>query len=153
MQPFRYRLQTLLDAAEHREDAVRSELARVRDVEGRARRALDEVCRRVHREQEDRRGALRGRIDVEELRRRQDYLETLRRCRRRQQEMVDATAEESREAQERLVAAARWRRSLELMRERLLDDYVVECKRAEVNEHDDLTTVRLVACQNPGGLS
>jgi len=153
MQPFRYRLQTLLDAAEHRENAVRSELARVRDDERRLRRALDEVCLRMHREQEDRHGALRGRIDVEDLRRRQGYLETLHRCRHRQQELVDAAAEKSHLVQERLIAAARWRRSLELMRERLRDDYVVEYKRAEVNEHDDMTTVRLVACRNQGGLS
>jgi len=145
MKAFRFRLQTLLDVAEQREQGVRHELARALGVESDLRRKLEETRTNWLDWEQRLRETQCGVLDVRRL---NEHIATVRMLQRRmgdQQQALRAAEQVTLRIRERLTDAAKERRSLERMRERQEDEHTDAVRADEVKRTDDLTTTRVAA--------
>lgn len=145
MQPFRFRLQTLLDVSEQSERNLRQELARIRTIEDVARCSFEKALDVWKCWEIKVRESQRGRIQpfrLNELLRGLDSAQRRAIEARRTLQKAEAATEEARA---RLQEASIKRKSLEKLRERKHGEHAAAASRKETLMFDDMTAVRTAA--------
>jgi len=149
MRRFQFRLQALLDTARQRERGIQHDLVRAETIKRDAQVELNNLIR-MSAEWESRiRKNQRGRLDLNWLREQLGALGTLHEHIARQRQAVRTAEKASEETRERLTEAARWRKSLERLREKIRQEYQSECATRETRTLDDMATTRAGYQGNP----
>ena len=145
MRRFRFRLQALLDTAEHREKSLQHELIRAEAEERNVRQQLDSIMRVWAEWEEQIRNHQRGPLDLTLLQDQLNAVNTISQRAVEQREVVHSAEKAVSDARERLTEAARWRRSLERFRDRLHEQYENEHAAREIKASDEIAAIRAAA--------
>ena len=142
MRRFQFRLRALLETARHRERSIQHELVRAQAIETNARMQLDALID-TSAEWECRiRDGQRGPLNLNRLRDQLSALGTLHQRIVQQRKTLHAAEKASEEVRGRLTEAAQWRKSLERIRERTLEEHQDKYASQQIKISDDMATMR-----------
>ncbi len=150
MPRFRFRLQAVLNAAEHSEQQVRRAFAQAQTAEEAARRRLDSIASALSEWENQIRAQQRGELVVSALRGQIGAARALRKRLVGEREVLRQASRNREAVQARLVEATRRRRSLEILRDRLRASHEAEESARRTKATDDLVNTRHALNQAQG---
>ena len=142
MRKFQFRLQALYDAAQQREQGVRHDLVRADAIERRIRAQFDAMLDTAAEWERRIRENQRGPHDLKLLREQLGALSLIQRHASKQQQTLRTAQRTTEKIRTQLTEAARQRKSLERLRERMEEEYLSECAAQQIKLSDDMTTMR-----------
>lgn len=142
MRKFHFRLQALYDSAQQRERGLRHDLARHQGIEQRIRAQLDALLETAAGWEERIRRNQRGPHDLKTMKEHLGALSMIQRHIARQQQALRTARRAAEKVRAQLTEAARKRKSLERLRERMEEEYLSKCAARQVKLADDMATVR-----------
>ena len=139
MKKFRFRLQTLLDIREAREQEIQNELAGILGIQNRERarqyqlrQGIDEQSNRFRQKISS------GKYTVNEAMLFERFMDVSYRAIDTAEDRVQSMEPVVQEIRERLVAASREKKVVEKLRQRKLDEYNYNMNREITKEYDDM---------------
>lgn len=145
MAKFRYKLQTVLDVAEHKERSVRMDLVRAQAAESEARQRLDATLQMGTHWEERVRDLQHGRLDARQLHDMLRGLDSMRQRAAREREALRAAERAVEAVRVRLTEAAQSRKMLERLKERAGDEYNAQALSLQIKATDEIASVRSAA--------
>ena len=150
MKRFHFRLQALLDVAQHRERSLQIELVGAQSAELEIRRRHEAALRLLaeweKRIRENQKGQLDSRLLKDLLR----GLEAVRQRAAKERETLRAAEQVVEGVRERLTEAARSRKSYENLRERMEKEHESADARQQIKTSDDMSAVRAATARVGG---
>jgi flagellar protein FliJ len=150
---FKFRLQSVLNVAEKREESARHDLASAKAAENELHSQLDAMEGSWLEWEDKLRKEQKGILDLKRL---QDHSEILSRLQCQMVEKRKELAEAERISaamQALLIELSKERRSLERMREKQMKAHTAECAAKEVKATDDLISTRIAAARGTHGVA
>jgi len=142
MRKFQFRLQALHDTAYQRERSVRHDLVRAEGIETRIRAQLDAMTRTAADWESRIRDNQRNSMNVKALKEQLGALGLIQRQILKQHQSLKQAQKATEKVRAQLSSAARKRKSLERLRERMYDEYKEECAARQVKLADEMASVR-----------
>jgi flagellar FliJ protein len=140
---FRFRLQPVLEHRRRLEELAQIELAQAQAVQQREEAALQSLHERarlaVDRLEQQR---LAGPLDIEVLLLGMRYLDVLKGQADRQQQVVERLREQAEAKRQALIGSMQQRKVLEQLRERQRNAFLLEQRRQEARQVDELVVMR-----------
>jgi len=157
MRKFRFSLQAPLDHARHVEEQLTLELGRLLERLHLEREKLANYVRRRSQQQRCLAEESRGRLDLDQIRRRQRHIEALAEAVERQKVIIAAAQQAVSRKRDEVVAAMKRRKVLERLRERKSAEHAREMQLLEqkladeiaVSHHPRRNNVRPAAAHTP----
>jgi len=142
MRKFRFSLQAPLDHARHVAEQIELELAQLRRRLQMERDKLNSYLRRRLEQQNSLARESRGKLDLEQVRRRQRHIDALGEAVERQKLVAVAAQQAAERKREELVAAMKRRKTLERLHDRRAEEHRREMERVEQKFLDDIAVTR-----------
>lgn len=139
MKKFRFRLQTLLNIREAREQEVQNELAGILGIQNRERAQQYQLRQGIEKHSDRfRRKISSGKYTVNEAMLFERFMDVSYRAIDAAEDRVQSMEPVVKEIRGRLVEASREKKVVEKLRERKLDEYNYEMNREIAKEYDDM---------------
>ena len=145
MRRFQFRLRALLETARQRERSIQHELVRAQAIEANARMQLDTLIDTSAEWESRIRDSQRGPLNLSRLRDQLSALGALHQRIAQQRTTLRAAEKAVEEVRGRLTEAAQWRKSLERIRERTLEEHQDQYAMQQIKISDDMATTRAAA--------
>jgi len=142
MRKFNFKLQAFHDASRQRERSIRHDLVRAEGVEQRLRTQLDALLNSAAEWEERIRETQRGPLDHKKLSERIGALSMTRRQIGRQRQALEQASHETEKIRRQLTEAARKRKTVERLRDKMEEEYLEECAAARERQTDDMVATR-----------
>lgn len=138
MRKFRFSLQAPLEHAQHVEERLKTELARLLERVRMEREKLVNYTRRRAAHQASLTRECAGTLDLEQVRRRQRHIDALGDAIERQKQALAAAQQAASRKREAVVAAMKRRKTLERLRDRRAEEHRREMQRLEQKFADEI---------------
>lgn len=142
MKKYKFRLQTLLDQRQAKEDKLLRELGLIRQEEVDAALQLSKLEERLQRAESAMINMLQNNANTLEISRLDEYQKAIRDDIKLQELTIEAIRKKVEAKRNELVEAMKDRKVLEALRDKQEKEYIQQYLKAEQNEMDEMASVR-----------